>query len=113
MAPAILLLVLFGLLVVVTPFLTIALFVREAKLRRRLNELAEENTRQHTILQRAVGELQSKLAAASAPTAPVAEKPTRDRKSTRLNSSHPSISYAVFCLKKKNHTKHTYSSVAR
>src|SRR5690348_18047743 len=28
-----------------------------------------------------------------------------DRKSTRLNSSHPSISYAVFCLKKKN--KHT------
>src|SRR5438876_2914223 len=26
----------------------------------------------------------------------------KDRKSTRLNSSHPSISYAVFCLKKKN-----------
>src|SRR5207245_11626599 len=26
---------------------------------------------------------------------------TRDRKSTRLNSSHGSISYAVFCLKKK------------
>src|SRR5207245_3715709 len=26
----------------------------------------------------------------------------RDRKSTRLNSSHGSISYAVFCLKKKN-----------
>src|SRR3712207_7477430 len=25
----------------------------------------------------------------------------RDRKSTRLNSSHPNISYAVFCLKKK------------
>src|SRR5690348_18088656 len=29
----------------------------------------------------------------------------RDRKSTRLNSSHPSISYAVFCLKKKKKTK--------
>src|SRR5690348_17861904 len=29
---------------------------------------------------------------------------TRDRKSTRLNSSHPSISYAVFCLKKKMNT---------
>src|SRR6266487_2598173 len=28
--------------------------------------------------------------------------PVVDRKSTRLNSSHPSISYAVFCLKKKN-----------
>src|SRR5689334_24558884 len=27
--------------------------------------------------------------------------PLRDRKSTRLNSSHSSISYAVFCLKKK------------
>src|SRR4051794_41729962 len=27
-----------------------------------------------------------------------------DRKSTRLNSSHPSISYAVFCLKKKKKT---------
>src|SRR5699024_11382314 len=28
---------------------------------------------------------------------------TPDRKSTRLNSSHVSISYAVFCLKKKKH----------
>src|SRR3712207_6921324 len=27
----------------------------------------------------------------------------RDRKSTRLNSSHANISYAVFCLKKKQH----------
>src|SRR5438876_6236667 len=27
--------------------------------------------------------------------------PFKDRKSTRLNSSHPSISYAVFCSKKK------------
>src|SRR2546430_7091070 len=32
----------------------------------------------------------------------------RDRKSTRLNSSHSQISYAVFCLKKKK----TYSSCA-
>src|SRR5690348_17884108 len=31
----------------------------------------------------------------------------RDRKSTRLNSSHPSISYAVFCLKKKKNKKKT------
>src|SRR5438034_5908056 len=29
------------------------------------------------------------------------ETPERDRKSTRLNSSHTVISYAVFCLKKK------------
>ena len=33
---------------------------------------------------------------------------SRDRKSTRLNSSHVVISYAVFCLKKKN--THTPSS---
>src|SRR5690606_41442819 len=30
-----------------------------------------------------------------------------DRKSTRLNSSHVKISYAVFCLKKKNNKKNT------
>src|SRR5206468_10512185 len=30
----------------------------------------------------------------------------RDRKSTRLNSSHDQISYAVFCLKKKKKKKH-------
>src|SRR2546430_12204807 len=32
-----------------------------------------------------------------------------DRKSTRLNSSHSQISYAVFCLKKKKQTYHTTS----
>src|SRR3712207_7811615 len=30
----------------------------------------------------------------------------QDRKSTRLNSSHANISYAVFCLKKKKKSKH-------
>src|SRR3712207_9006016 len=32
------------------------------------------------------------------------EVPISDRKSTRLNSSHANISYAVFCLKKKDNT---------
>src|SRR3712207_8064875 len=32
------------------------------------------------------------------------EVPALDRKSTRLNSSHANISYAVFCLKKNNTT---------
>src|SRR5690242_15173298 len=41
---------------------------------------------------------------ARAPTAP-ATGAVRDRKSTRLNSSHMSISYAVFCLKKKKKKK--------
>src|SRR2546422_6487523 len=35
---------------------------------------------------------------------------TRDRKSTRLNSSHGYISYAVFCLKKKNKTQLTHDA---
>src|SRR2546427_8916458 len=34
----------------------------------------------------------------------VAGSVRRDRKSTRLNSSHSQISYAVFCLKKKNNS---------
>src|SRR3712207_8127302 len=33
---------------------------------------------------------------------PGRRRPRADRKSTRLNSSHANISYAVFCLKKKN-----------
>src|SRR2546426_8094315 len=35
----------------------------------------------------------------------------RDRKSTRLNSSHLVISYAVFCLKKKKKEKHIVSTL--
>src|SRR5574341_2066062 len=37
----------------------------------------------------------------------------RDRKSTRLNSSHQLISYAVFCLKKKNNKEKTRSACPR
>src|SRR5256885_7291905 len=37
----------------------------------------------------------------------------RDRKSTRLNSSHLVISYAVFCLKKKNKHEHGQSCLPR
>src|SRR6266498_2093808 len=52
-------------------------------------------------------------ASATAPVAPASAVPRtadRDRKSTRLNSSHVRISYAVFCLKKKKNTKQTYST---
>src|SRR4051794_41716951 len=41
----------------------------------------------------------------AAATRPDALALIEDRKSTRLNSSHPSISYAVFCLKKKKNQK--------
>src|SRR5438874_7453772 len=36
------------------------------------------------------------------------EPDARDRKSTRLNSSHVEISYAVFCLKKKKDNSHSH-----
>src|SRR5258708_31842713 len=45
--------------------------------------------------------------AAAPPDIPEGANP--DRKSTRLNSSHQIISYAVFCLKKKNNTEHDNS----
>src|SRR5207248_10548301 len=52
------------------------------------------------------------LSAAGAPRckAGAAQCPAGDRKSTRLNSSHRTISYAVFCLKKKNNMKENHSS---
>src|SRR5215813_14339395 len=45
--------------------------------------------------------------------APAPGWPPRDRKSTRLNSSHVRISYAVFCLKKKKHTPPTDGNIKR
>src|SRR5256885_10033214 len=44
---------------------------------------------------------------------PLVQQGPRDRKSTRLNSSHLVISYAVFCLKKKNNTTSTYQTLTR
>src|SRR4051794_41261641 len=58
-------------------------------------------------------------AAGDAIWAPPPERPflsatsEEDRKSTRLNSSHPSISYAVFCLKKKKKYPYYYDICAR
>src|SRR2546430_11036293 len=54
--------------------------------------------------------------AAAAPGAPPPAGATpaalsRDRKSTRLNSSHSQISYAVFCLKKKKNITHNVCDV--
>src|SRR6266568_7237483 len=62
---------------------------------------------------RALGRLFRRIPALSRPM-PLRQLPAsrrarlRDRKSTRLNSSHSSISYAVFCLKKKK--KYTTNS---
>src|SRR5262245_62488894 len=46
------------------------------------------------------------------PTCPIPHPP-RDRKSTRLNSSHLGISYAVFCLKKKKKQNHKNTSIRK
>src|SRR5690606_42047328 len=51
----------------------------------------------HRFLRRAAGHLSEREGAGRAALA----HPKIDRKSTRLNSSHVKISYAVFCLKKK------------
>src|SRR5699024_423787 len=58
---------------------------RQERSKKKLEKLLEENNIQPALLV----------------TCDVASD-ERDRKSTRLNSSHVSISYAVFCLKKKN-----------
>src|SRR2546430_3917510 len=41
----------------------------------------------------------------------LSNEPILDRKSTRLNSSHSQISYAVFCLKKKKKTRMPYEPI--
>src|SRR5258708_20407584 len=46
------------------------------------------------------------------PRASVNDCHARDRKSTRLNSSHQIISYAVFCLKKKKTRPHLHASLS-
>src|SRR2546429_6968463 len=51
--------------------------------------------------------------AASRSTTTATSAPPRDRKSTRLNSSHGYISYAVFCLKKKKHTTSAPTTYSR
>src|SRR5258708_24871723 len=52
------------------------------------------------------------LKTANSSNVTTAEPAIRDRKSTRLNSSHQIISYAVFCLKKKNNI-HIYTTYVR
>src|SRR5689334_23973257 len=62
----------------------------------------------HGAFDRPVGQLDQPLAQGMTHTdlqghTHLADGAPQDRKSTRLNSSHSSISYAVFCLKKKKH----------
>src|SRR5438067_7419282 len=68
---------------------------------RRRRRWARRRSRSDAHLPRAA---RRRTAGARPPTSP-------DRKSTRLNSSHVSISYAVFCLKKKTNTHEKISTI--
>src|SRR3712207_7449308 len=79
--------------------------------------ISRENQRRHACVDSQwsrTASTSAKSPAARATRSPSAQSPvltispTRDRKSTRLNSSHANISYAVFCLKKKNNTHTLY-----
>src|SRR2546427_4175746 len=58
------------------------------------------------------GAHKERAAPRSAPTLSSGAGVAEDRKSTRLNSSHSQISYAVFCLKKKKKTTHVTTKIA-
>src|SRR5207253_11172123 len=61
--------------------------------------VAQVRDDERVVRQRAVRQVRRELRTARCRTT---RSSSRDRKSTRLNSSHVAISYAVFCLKKKN-----------
>src|SRR2546426_5616536 len=61
------------------------------------------------ILSRGGGRFSASPVLSRKPTSPTTRSRSRDRKSTRLNSSHLVISYAVFCLKKKKKTQHHHN----
>jgi hypothetical protein len=85
--------VIYGLVLLATPILAISLYVRNAKLRKQLNDLAEDNAKQLTKLQRAIGELQIKAAAAAPSVAPAAEKSdtTEARQPVPVPRSFPQV----------------------
>src|SRR2546430_12959277 len=74
---------------------------RSPKQRHRLAVLhLERHAFQHHVLEEALVDVEQLDHFATSKSLVITA--SRDRKSTRLNSSHSQISYAVFCLKKKN-----------
>jgi hypothetical protein len=69
--------VLFAILAIATPFITLVLLGKYKKLRVNLDQLAEENSKQHTSFQREVADLKRQLTAAVRPAAPVAGEPVQ------------------------------------
>ena len=69
--------VLFAILAIATPFITLVLLGKYKKLRVNLDQLAEENSKQHASFQREVADLKRQLTAAVRPAAPVAGEPVQ------------------------------------
>jgi len=69
--------VLFAILAIATPFITLVLLAKYKKLRENLDQLAEENSKQHTSFQREVADLKRQLTAAVHSAAPVAGEPAQ------------------------------------
>src|SRR2546430_9784617 len=92
--------------IVLTLFHTHPAFSQSSEELNALRNEIEALKQSHSALQKELQELKSLLQSRQAPPVPqnvvfsIADDP--DRKSTRLNSSHSQISYAVFCLKKQN-----------
>jgi Predicted membrane protein (DUF2339) len=78
--------VVFALLLIATPFITLVLLARYKKLRENLDQLAEENSRQHTSFRREVADLKRQLTAATEHVAPVASEPVQ-----RPAAPHPAV----------------------
>ncbi len=72
-----LLVVVFALLAIATPFITLVLLGKYNKLRENLDQLAEENSRQHTSFQREVADLKRQLTSAVHAAAPVTGEPAQ------------------------------------
>src|SRR5437870_8953672 len=84
--------------------------------------LFRSQVRAHEAIRAALATAAARLGASVSASAVELERPrdaahgrSRDRKSTRLNSSHVAISYAVFCLKKKKQhmTTQAFSKLRR
>src|SRR5260370_8437259 len=72
-----LIIVLFAILAIATPFITLVLLGKYKKLRENFDQLAGENSREHASFQREVAELRRQLTAAVRPAAPVASEPAQ------------------------------------
>ena len=73
----VLIIVVFALFLIATPFITLVLLGRYKRLRENLDQLTQENARQHSSFQREVADLKRQLAAATEHAAPVAGEPVQ------------------------------------